>query len=58
MFILVRNHDGKYVAGPGSASSYTKSLRDAWKFPTRDEAERNRCTENEHVAEFVVFTMT
>jgi hypothetical protein len=40
---------GGYVTPPGSAKSYTRNLAKARKFTTRDEANGNRCVENEVV---------
>lgn len=48
MYVL-RRTDGKYVARSGSEHSYTRKLEDAQVFKTYDEAERNRCIENETV---------
>lgn len=48
MFVIVRT-DGKYVAVPGMESSYTDRLELAQRFSTRQQAERNRCIENETV---------
>jgi len=38
-----------YVSRPGSAKSYTTSLARAAVYATREQAEGNRCPENEHV---------
>ena len=43
MFVLVRNEDGKYVNKPGSERAYTTKLEQARKFPTRHDAERDKC---------------
>lgn len=51
MFALKRNSDGKYVARPGSKNSYTKFLQHARVFRTREEAERDRCPENERIVD-------
>lgn len=51
MFALKRTTDGKYVAKPGSKNSYTKVLQHARVFRTREEAERDRCPENERIVE-------
>jgi len=51
MFVLKRTSDGKYVAKPGSNNSYTKYLQHARVFRTREEAERDRCPENERIVE-------
>jgi len=41
-----------FVAEPGSDRSYTPAIAKARKFKTRDEAEADRCPENERI-EFV-----
>ena len=38
-----------YVNHPGSGCSYTNDIRKAIKFKTREDAERERCPENEYV---------
>jgi hypothetical protein len=38
-----------YVARPGSAWSYTNEPQKAWIFKTKEEAEQQRCPENETV---------
>lgn len=47
-YVIVRE-DGKYVARPGSEHSYTSKLESAAIFRTREQAELNRCPENEHI---------
>jgi hypothetical protein len=47
-YVLVRT-DGKYVAPQGSYSSYVSKLENARIYPTRDEAENDRCVENETI---------
>jgi hypothetical protein len=47
-YVLVRT-DGKFVAPPGQEKSYVSSLQDALVFRTREEADKNRCVENESV---------
>jgi hypothetical protein len=42
MYVIMRRYR-EYVARPGSLRSYTRSLEDARKFETREEAERNKC---------------
>ena len=42
---------GGYVAAPGSKGSYTAYLQNARVFTTREEAEGNRCPENEIIIE-------
>jgi len=53
MYVLICNgngrHDGKYVAVEGSQCSYTKDIRKAKRFGTKDEAKNNKCG-NESVA--------
>lgn len=48
MYVIVRQ-DGAFVAPPGSEHSYTNDLREARTFRTREDAERERCPENETV---------
>jgi hypothetical protein len=48
MYVLMRT-DGAFVAREGSQSSYTKDLRKARRFPTKEAAERDRCVENERI---------
>lgn len=50
-FVIRRSNDSKYVTNPGSQSSYTAFLQYARIFPSQEEAERNRCVENEYVEE-------
>lgn len=40
---VIRRDDGKYVARPGSAHSYTSKLEEARLFATREAAERDCC---------------
>lgn len=49
MSYVLRRTDqgGGYVTKPGSGPSYTHDLRQARKYPTRREAEADRCVENE-----------
>jgi hypothetical protein len=50
MYVLQRtNQGGGYVARPGSLRSYTRKLQHARTFATREQAERERCPENERV---------
>jgi hypothetical protein len=46
---LLRRTDGKggYVAPAGSPSAYVRNRADARLFKTREEAEAERCVENE-----------
>ena len=48
MYVIQRN-DGAFVARKGSTSSYVSNLQYARTFATREEAERDRCPENERV---------
>lgn len=49
-FLIKRtDQGGGYVARPGAEHSYTKSLRQARRFDTREAAERDRCPGNEVV---------
>ena len=41
--VIARNEDGKYVAKPGSEHSYTRSLANAQKFDSEEEASRAKC---------------
>jgi hypothetical protein len=52
MYVLKRTEQGGgYVAQPGSRSSYTRDIAKAQKFRTKEEAERERCKENEVIQE-------
>jgi len=57
-YVIKRIPDGAYVARPGRASSYTKSLQHARPFNSREAADRERCPENEIVvlAELEIYT--
>ena len=47
-YVLKRtDQGGGYVALPGSRKAYLKSILSARRFDTREEAERERCEENE-----------
>jgi hypothetical protein len=48
MFVI--KNAGRYVAEPGSVSSFTLSLEYARTFPTREAAEREKCG-NETIVE-------
>lgn len=48
MYAIVRL-DGKYVAKPGSKLSYTDRLESAQIYLSREDAESNKCPENERV---------
>jgi hypothetical protein len=49
MYVIKNTEHGGYVNQPGSRSSYTRSLEQARKFDTKDQAEGERCPENEVV---------
>lgn len=49
MMFVLRRDDGKYVAKPGSEHSYTWKLENAQIFRTHEEADKDRCVENETV---------
>lgn len=51
MYYVLQRTDGKYVAPAGSNWAYTSKLENARKFPTREEAEKDRCVENERIVE-------
>ena len=46
-FVIMKGN--LFVAKSGHAASYTNDLRNARKFETREEAERNVCPGNEHI---------
>lgn len=46
---LLQRIDGAYVARPGLAGSYTRRLELAWRFTTRELADKHRCPENERI---------
>lgn len=49
-FVLQRtDQGGGYVTPPGSHKSYTHDLTKARIYPTREEADRDRCKGNEIV---------
>lgn len=50
MFVIRRtDQGGGWVARKGSAASYTHQLQHARTFTTREQAERERCPENETI---------
>ena len=50
MFVIKRtDQGGGYVARPGSRNSYTTRIERARVFDTKEDAERDRCVENEIV---------
>lgn len=52
MYVIKRtDHGGGYVAKPGSRSSYTRDFAKARRYPTKEEAERDLCKENEIILE-------
>ena len=51
MFRLRKYEGGHYVAKKGSYNSYTNTLKYARNFPTREEAEADRCVESEYIEE-------
>ncbi len=44
---VLRRTDGAFVSPPGRASSYTRDLTRARIFGTEEQADRERCVENE-----------
>lgn len=49
---LIRSRDtGKFVASPGSLSSYTRDILKARRFPTKEAAQADACG-NEYVVHF------
>lgn len=48
-FVIQDTKSGKYVAYPGSNSSFTPRLENARVFPTREIAERERCPQSERI---------
>lgn len=51
MFILRNTKTGRYVAPPGSVHSYTSYLENARVFRTPEDAEKERCVENEELVD-------
>ena len=49
MYALKHNASGKYVAKLGSEPTYTREIECVRLFKTREEAEKERCVESEHV---------
>ena len=49
MFRLRRNKDNYYVTNPGSHYSYSPNKEEAREFPTREDAEGNRCSLSEYI---------
>jgi hypothetical protein len=55
MYVIQRtDQGGGYVAQSGSAHSYVKDSKDARKFSTKEEAESERCPQNERVVQEVL----
>jgi hypothetical protein len=50
-FVIQHTETGKYVSRPGSLRSYTNRLEDARVFRTREDAEKERCVENEETVD-------
>lgn len=48
---VLKKIGGLYVTKAGSKNSYTTSFEKARKFSTKEEAENNRCIENENIVE-------
>lgn len=42
-WVLIRNENGMYVTKPGGHNSYTKSLKHAQRFPTKEAALADAC---------------
>ena len=52
-FLIKRtDQGGGYVARPGQFSSYTKDIKAARIFKTKEEAEKERCVGNEVIIPF------
>lgn len=54
MTYLLKRTDqgGGYVAPSGSSSSYTRNPLRARRYPTKEQAERCRCPENEVIVNY------
>ena len=48
-YIIQRVSDGLYVSPPGESHSYTQYAERARLFATYDEADKERCPENERI---------
>lgn len=48
-YFIKRKPDNVYVSKPGSRSSYTKNILNAKSYPTKYEAEKDLCPENEYI---------
>jgi len=53
MFVIQHDETGKYVSRPGSLRSYTNRLEDARVFRHREQAEKERCVENETLVDVI-----
>ena len=51
MTYIILNSNGKYVAHPGLASSFTRDPHQAYAFKTLEAAQAN-CCGNEHPVDF------
>lgn len=49
MFVIRHSETGRYVAIPGSRHSYTNRLESARVFRDKENAEKERCVENETI---------
>jgi hypothetical protein len=53
MWVIQRINDGKFVSKPEitaiTGSSYTRGLKNAMKFKSKEDAVANSCVENEKV---------
>lgn len=47
MFVIQHNKTGRYVADNNSIRSYTQRLEQARVFRSKEDAEKERCVENE-----------
>ena len=43
MYVIRNNDTGRYVAQPGSQSSYTNKVANARRFPTKEAAQADAC---------------
>lgn len=49
---LIKSTEGRgYVTPSGSHKAYTKNIREARKFPTREAAQRELCEGNERIVD-------
>lgn len=54
-YFIRRTEDKKYVARSGSEHSYTANLAKAQAYATREDAEKDRCIENEYIVEWPTY---